>query len=119
MAREITASASLTASKGGASVSASAAITNDMAGDQMLTNVQNIGTSAEALVLGDITTIGFLFVKNLDATNYVEVDSVNTLDEFPQKLLPGEFVLLKPQTTTIYAKANTAACNVLVQAVEL
>lgn len=119
MANEIQASCSLSASKGGASVSVTGSINPTMAGDQMIQNVQIIGTSSEALVLGDVTTIGFLLVKNLDSTNYVEVDSATTFDNWPQKILAGEAILLKPQTATLYGKANTAACNVQITAIEL
>lgn len=82
----------------------------------MIGNQQLIGTTAETLTFGDVGTPNSLFVKNLDPDNYIEIDSVNTMDKFPQKLLPGEGVLLKPQTGTIYAKANTAACYVWVVA---
>lgn len=70
-------------------------------------------------MLGDVTTIGFLLLKNLSAANYVEIDSVNTFNGFPQKILAGEFILLKPQTATIYARANTAEVNLQVVALEL
>lgn len=119
MANEISASASLSAGKNGVALSNSFSRSADMSGDEMIANIQNVGTTAEAVVLGDISTIGFLLIKNLDDTNFVEIDAANTFDKFPQKLLAGDFVLLKPQTTTIYAKANTAACNLLVQAIEL
>jgi len=119
MANEISVSISLTASKNGATNVASASNTITMAGDQMITNVQTIGTSSETLALGDVSTLGYLFIKNLDATNFILVDYVDTMDAFTQKLLAGESILLKPVGTTIYAFANTAPCNVLVVALEL
>lgn len=119
MANEITVTSSIIASKNGATMQAAFNKTLDMAGDQMINNVQIVGTTAETLVVGDVTTIGYTILKNLDATNYVEIDSVAGMTSFPQKLLPGEFCVLKPQTANIYAKANTASVNLLVVSVEL
>jgi hypothetical protein len=120
MANEIGVSASIAASKGGATISASGTDTADMSGDQMIANVQSVGTSAEALQLGDVSTIGYLFLKNMDATNYVEValDSAVSTQIFA-KLLAGDVTLVKAATATLYAKANTAAVNLYVAATEL
>lgn len=120
MASEISAAVSLNASKGGATVTASGTKTADMAGDQMITNVQAVGTSAEALVVGDVSTIGYVLIKNLDATNYVEIglDSGVSTQVFG-KLLAGDIMLLKASTATMYVKANTASCNIAVTVVEL
>lgn len=121
MANEINAACSLTASKGGATVTASGTKTADMAGDQMITNVQAVGTSSETLQLGDVTTLGYLMIKNLDATNYVEVasDTGFGASTIVSKLLAGDIILLKAPVATLYVKANTAACNIAVTAVEL
>jgi len=121
MASEISAAVSLNASKGGATVTASGTKTADMAGDQMITNVQAVGTSSEALVLGDVTTLGYLLIKNLDATNYVEVasDTAFGASDIISKLLAGDIMLVKSPVATLYVKANTAACNISVTAVEL
>jgi hypothetical protein len=81
--------------------------------------VQSIGTSAELVGVGEVTTIGYVLIVNLDDTNYVEIDKVNTFDAFPQKLLAGDVILLKPESATIYAKAHTASCDVLICMVEL
>lgn len=119
MANEVQVSAGLSVSKSGISLGVSGAKSITQAGNANTGTVQNIGTSAEALSVGDVSTIGYLLIKNQDATNFVEVDSANTFDAFPQKLLPGEFVLLKPQTATIYLKADTDPVDVYFVAVEL
>jgi hypothetical protein len=56
-------------------------------------------------------------MQNLDATNYIEWGFATTV--YGGKLEPGEFALfrLKP-STTLYLKANTAACKALVKAFE-
>lgn len=120
MANEITVSATLNVSKGGAVINSSTSISATMAGDNMLTNVQAIGTGAEAIVVGDITTPGYIFVKNLDPTNYVELalDSGVSTQVFA-KLMPGDVALFPAKTITMYAKANTASCNILVSFAEI
>ena len=120
MANEIQVQASLQASKNGVSVQNTGNKTHDMAGDQMLSNVQIIGTSAEALVLGDVSTIGYVFLKNLDSVNFVQIalDSGVSTGIFA-KIVAGGIALFPAATATMYAKADTANVNLLVQAVEL
>ena len=75
--------------------------------------VQNIGTSSEAIGITDITSLGFAKFKNLDLVNYVEVGIEVAATFYPViKLLSGEscVVRLSP-STTLYARANTAAVN--------
>lgn len=119
MANEISVSCSLSASKNGAAIaSGQLTDTNDMSGDQMITNVQAIGTAAEAVVLGDVSTISYTVFKNMDATNYVDL-SLNADASAPfAKLRAGEIALVPLATATIYAKANTAGINLLVHSVE-
>jgi len=124
MANEITASAQLSASKNGVTLNNSVSLTvqasKDMAGDQMTQNVQIIGTSAEALDVGDVSTIGYVLIKNLDSTNFVELalDSGVSTQKFA-KLRAGDFAVFPASTATIYAKADTSPCNCLVMAIEL
>lgn len=94
-------------------------LSTTQAGSGAILNIQNVGTTSEVLSLGDISAPGPVMISNDDSTNYVEVDSASAMDKFPQKILPGAFVILAPETATIYAKAHTAACNVTVTAVQL
>ena len=119
MANEISLNISFAVAKNGASVSGATSANFTMTGDQFISNVQIIGTSSETLVFGDVSTIGFVYVKNLDPTNFVEISVDNGQTEIIAKLLPGEACLFKPGTTTVYAKADTASCNVQVVACEL
>jgi hypothetical protein len=120
MANEITISCSLSITKNGATVASSYAGNATLAGEDMLTNTQNVGTSAEAVVVGDLASAGYAFFKNMDATNFIQLalDSGVSTQIFA-KLLPGEISLVKLATTTIYAKADTGACRLLVTACEL
>ena len=93
--------------------------TLDMAGDDMLQSTQLIATAATALTFDGITGApAVLLVENLDAVNYVEIDSANTFDKWPQKLMPGDVVILRSQTGVIYGRANVAAVRIAKVAVE-
>lgn len=116
MAGEISIRASLSVSKGGTSVAnATSTDSVDMSGTNMLTLVQNIGTSYEALTLTDIDTASeyWVLLRNKDATNYVEV-SFDAGSTFSLKMMPGElcgpFRLVASEQ--IGCRANTAACEV-------
>ena len=88
--------------------------------NEMITLVQNVGTSAEAVTLTDLDTAGYAFFKNMDGTNFVEIalDSAVSTQVFA-KLYPGQFALIPLKTTTIYAKFDTGAGNLLVSACEV
>lgn len=127
MANEITATISLLASKGGASIntvgsSGAAAKSFDMTGVDMASGTFNVGTSPdEAIPIpGDLATAKYLYIKNLDATNYVEF-SYGTGGSFAAvvRIDPLAAVMFRPTSTTCYLKANTAACDVYWAAVEV
>jgi hypothetical protein len=86
---------------------------NSQAADQssalLIRNVQNIGTSDEALALGDVTTPGWCVFQNLDDTNFVEI-GVGSFTAF-LKLKPGELCLCRLGTTAPRAQADTAAID--------
>jgi hypothetical protein len=116
MADEIRFSLSLQASKGGAAIATGTLSDSaDMSGVDMGTVTQSIGTSNEALdipadVSGDVTMV----VKNLDATNYVEIFKDSGNSHLLSKLLPGEACFLNrvPSTTSLYGRSNTAAVQI-------
>jgi len=75
--------------------------------------VQAVGTSAENIAGGDVTTPGYLHLKNLDSTNYVEFGKDNTGFVAVGKLEAGEEAVFRvADSSTIQLKANTASCNV-------
>ena len=86
---------------------------NSQAADQssalLIRNVQNIGTSDEALALGDVTTPGWSVFQNLDDTNFVEI-GVGSFTPF-LKLKPTEQCLVRLGTTAPRAQADTAAID--------
>ena len=116
MANEISWGVSLSVTKDGATVSANITGNMDLAGDGKWSNVQAIGTSAEALAFpADLTTEGirYLLLLNLSDANYLEVSLDASVASPFLKLDYGEAALLRvyQDAPVYYAKANTAACN--------
>lgn len=121
MSNTIAVSVSSTVTFGaGGGINGVGSFTLTQVGTDNIGNVQSVGTTTEALTLGDVTTIGYLFLKNQDATNYVEISLTTPVgSEAFIKLLAGECAFFPTRQTTIYAKANTAAVDLFVAAFEL
>lgn len=114
-------SARLSVSGSGVSLVASGSDSVTQVGAQSLGNVQIIGTTTEAINFGDVGTPGYLFVKNEDPTNFVRIGlatPVSSGDAFAT-LLPGEFAFIPTRQATVYAIADTGACNLRVLIAEL
>jgi hypothetical protein len=115
MANEATVSATLLFAKGSIA-SQGFQKTNlqfTVSGQKYVRCVQNIGTSPEALNMGEISTPGLAFFFNLDTTNYVEILSQVAGGVAIAKLKPGEVALfrLPAGMTAPAAQANTSAVN--------
>ena len=110
MADELRYKASATFNKGSVTLSSPAFnAAQTITGTNASSGTQSIGTSAEALAKGDIGTVGFLLLKNLDPTNYVEL-SQDAGSTFFGRILPLGVASLPVSATNIHVKANTAAC---------
>lgn len=83
--------------------------------------VQNIGTGANGVALDfGFSSVGYVFVKNLGPTNYVELGLAGTT--FAQsfaKLRVNEFCLVPVTQDAMFAKANTAAVDLLICAAQI
>lgn len=82
--------------------------------------VQSIGTSEEVVVTGDVATLGYCVLQNLDAANFVEYgpESAGAMVAFG-KLKAGEVAVLRLKPAiTIRAKADTGAVKLLVKVYE-
>jgi hypothetical protein len=112
MAQEVSGSGSLSINSNGGQGAGAFNFVADISADGFIAEEISVATSASAVPVGDITPQS-VFIKNLDDTNFIEVDSANTFDKFPQKIYPGKGVFLAPETATIYWKANTGAVNAL------
>lgn len=77
--------------------------------------VISIGTTEETVTYAELTTPGICYMKNLDATNYVQWGVATTV--YTGRLLASDAPAcfrLDNAATTLYLKANTAACKVLI-----
>ncbi len=122
MANEITVSTTLRWSKGGAALSGTASLSVDQVGDQAIESVQIIGASSEAVSFGDVTTVGYVLFKNLNAllgaTIHVGTTSPVTSGNAQMSLAPGHANYLATTQAAWYAISSTGSSNLLVIAVE-
>src|SRR5436190_13486466 len=108
MPGEISISAALSINRNGAVNSGSGSKSIDQTGTDYVVQSQNIGSGAtEPLNIGDIGTLAYIFVKNLDATNYVRIGINTPITQIFSRLKPGEFFVLPVEPgVTYYAQAN-------------
>lgn len=113
MANELTLSVSLRYAKGSRKPvkAGKSGVQLDVSGSDYYEATQSIGTSAEALGIGDITTPGYMYVHNLDATNFVEIRHGASGDDVV-KVRAGGIALFELTTTTPFAIADTAAVEI-------
>lgn len=84
--------------------------------------IVDIGTSEENIAFGDISTLGWCYLKNLDPTNFVKWGaSATTPTQATVGRLnpnePGALFRLEPGIT-LRMQADTASCRVLILAFE-
>lgn len=116
MANELSVSAQLAFSKNSASLQLGKSGTLDVTGDHFESKVLAIGTTDESIAKGDMSTVGFVMIRNLDDTNFVLAGDDGT--NYPVKILAGEFCLFRLNGSTLHLKADTASCDVEVSMVE-
>ena len=85
-----------------------------------LHHIQNVGTSEEAVNLGDVAAGGYALFRNLDATNYISLSDATGTGLFI-RMLAGEFALfrLDDAATAPFAVADTSACDMEVWLLDL
>lgn len=82
--------------------------------------VVSVGTAEEDLTTGDISTLGWVYLRNMDTTNYVTLGpkSGGAMVAFG-RLKAGEVAVLRLEPgITLRWQANTAAVKVLVKLYE-
>jgi len=82
--------------------------------------VVDVTTTAAALVFpSGIATAGYGYFQNLDPTNYLQLGVEVSSTFYPLVQIPPLGVALIPLATlTVYAKANTATCQLLYNLLE-
>ena len=111
MSNELSISVSISLVKNGAMVSRSHGFSADLSGEAFVHAVQSIGFgSAEVLQeTSEVGTPRWVYVKNLDDTNFLTFGSNASMD---LKLLAGEAVVYRTNIVPIYAQADTASVDV-------
>jgi hypothetical protein len=100
--------------------------TADQSGTEAIGNNQVIGASSETLLFGDVTTLGYLALKNMNADGGADVHfgltSPVTASNASGTLGPGQGVILKIPTAAAgnawYAISSTGSSNLFVLAIE-
>ena len=76
-----------------------------------------VGTAEESVTFGELSTLGWVFIENLDDTNYVQWGFSTGV--YGGRMEAGEPALFRLNpSSTLYLKANTAACKVNIYALE-
>lgn len=76
-----------------------------------------IGTSEESESFSELTNVGWCLMKNLDSTNFIEWGFSTGV--YGGRLEAGEVALFRfKPATTLYLKADTAACQMTIYALE-
>lgn len=89
--------------------STSLTIDMDVPSNKAAMNVQRVGTTAEAVILGDVTDCGVAYFRNLEATNFVEIGT-GTGGSFVAfaRLNAGEAAFVPLSTDAPTARFDTA-----------
>ena len=118
MANELTIRGLMAFVKGDVDEKMTLSFTKTITGTKCLKNTQSVGTSAELLELGDITTPGYMIYYNTDATNYIEVRDGETGADVI-KMAPDSGGIFQLTTATPWVIANTAACVLQYMVIEV
>jgi hypothetical protein len=117
MAKEINCSIKVSiASKGGSKASGDISSIEDLSAGCVGFQATVGSSSAAAINIGIGGVPKVLYIQNNDPDNFVDIDNVVTLDGWPQRILPGTGILLRPVSATIYGKADTAPVPVWIVA---
>jgi len=76
--------------------------------------IQEIGTGYEVIGKGDVSTEGYVYIANLDSTNFVQIGTDGGAALVPiMRLNAGEAQLFRlDAAATLYAEADTAAVDI-------
>ena len=108
MANEIKTNVSITVKTAlGAKLDRSESKSINMTGESILQTTQLVTAGNEALDMAnaELGTPGYVFIKNLDPTNYC---SIGLTSSYTIKLKPGEFCLFRA-AADLFASFNTSA----------
>jgi len=82
-----------------------------MTGSTATGGVQTIGTTAEVLVMSDVTTSGYAYFRNTDAAIAIELGTGTTAFATFLKLKAGEVAVCRLSTNAPTARAASTTAN--------
>jgi hypothetical protein len=82
------------------------------AAHRYVSGIISVDLTNEALDVEDISTVGLVLLRNLDATNFVVVTDGLLATTYTVRMNAGEFALFRAGSNTIVLKADSLACNV-------
>lgn len=108
MAGELVVNDSLQFTKGNVLAVTRVTVNNavNVAGTNYQEGTQSFTTAPAAFNLGGVVTVGYMWVKNLDATNQLFIRSASGAADTIQ-LNPGESCQFRSATSTPYGKSST------------
>lgn len=122
MANEISIAITLSAAKSGAALSLTHTAAQDMSGSDMTQLTQELTTTPELVVLGDVATpAAYVFIKNLETETNDIICSLQSDGSQPfSRIKPGKAILISPETAqNIYLAASTSTARAQIGAIEL
>lgn len=109
MANEITVTLSLRASKSPLTVEPTTKTFNaDMSGTDYASGTQIIGSSEEAISIGEVTTPGWCYFENLDTTNSIHIRAATGVAN-GITLLPGKACLFYAAAAGFFAISSAGS----------
>ena len=118
MANELRIAAQLEYNKNGVKESKNDSAFVDISGDSINKAIQEIATSnTQITAVATIGTYGYMFFKNLDASNYIEIADEDDTNYFC-KLKAGEFAMFRAADSDYWGRANTAAVDLEILIIE-
>lgn len=111
MANELQFQWGINYSLSGDTLTKSGNISHTVTNTPRLSGRQSIGTSEVTLSITPVSSVGQVWIQNLDATNYVTVGAVT--GQRPVRIDPGKAAWFRPTANAIFIAANTAACEVV------
>ena len=119
MASEKTISISIAVRKNGLVAADACTLVEDLTGTDYIAMPLTVATSWTQISTGALASFDYLFLKNTDATNYIDVGNDDTEDGIFARLTPGRAMIIPAKSDKNYfARAHTAACVVNVVGVE-
>lgn len=79
-------------------------------------STQYFTTTPSLVNIGGVGRVFMIFIKNQDNTYPIEIDSSASFDAFPQRISPGQAIILCPETNAIYGRSTSGIVQSIIVA---